>query len=66
MTEHCKGTRSKHLAIKINYVLELVRNGVLEVFYLRTSRMTPDVLSKPLQGQSHDDRRDVMMGMKRV
>jgi hypothetical protein len=66
MTEHCKGTRSKHLAIKINYVLDLVRNGVLTIQYLRTQRITPDVLSKPLQGQTHDDHRDVLLGMKRL
>jgi hypothetical protein len=47
-------------------VLEMVRNGVLTIQYLRTQRTTPDVLSKPLQGQTHDDHRDVVLGMKRL
>ena len=47
--------RTKHMRVRQNVVLELVRNNELVVQYESTKNMLADILTKPLQGQIMTD-----------
>lgn len=44
--------RSKHIDIKIHYILELIKNGEIELDFCRTAHQIVDFLTKPLKMDS--------------
>lgn len=45
--------RSKHIDIRHHFVREAVSNGAVKINYMPTSKMTADVLTKPLSVEKH-------------
>jgi hypothetical protein len=52
ITEPSKYRRSKHILVKLLYARTLHKEGKITVQYIRTSDMTADMLTKPLQGEA--------------
>jgi len=45
--------RTKHTLLRFNYVREQVRQGIIEIEYIDTTKMPADGLTKPLPGPKH-------------
>jgi hypothetical protein len=58
-----KFKRSKHILTKIMYIRDLVISGAIIAEHVNTKLMTPDVLTKPLHGDTFRLHRENMMGL---
>jgi hypothetical protein len=62
VSEQSKFKRSKHILTKIMYIRDLVTTGCIVAKHIVTDLMTPDVLTKPKQGDIFELHRKNMMG----
>jgi ribonuclease HI len=62
--EESKYKRSKHILTKIMFVRDLVTTGAIVSKHIVTDKMTPDVLTKPLQGTTFKRHRQNLMGLQ--
>jgi hypothetical protein len=62
VSEQSTFKRSKHILTKIMYIRDLVTTSCIEAKHIVTDLMTPDVLTKPKQGETFELHRRNMMG----
>ncbi|KAJ1414446.1 hypothetical protein B484DRAFT_401768 [Ochromonadaceae sp. CCMP2298] len=62
ISEQSKFKRSKHILTKIMHIRDLVTTGCIVAKHIVTDQMTPDVLTKPKQGETFELHRKNMMG----
>ena len=57
-------SRSKHVAIRFNFVRERLQEGVINVVYCPTEDMAADAFTKVLPRPQHIKLRDIVFGTK--
>ena len=58
--------RTRHISIKYFFVKDRITKGEIEVKYCPTKLMVADCLTKPAQGQSLLELRDLSLGYKQA
>jgi len=58
--------RTRHIAVRFFFVADKVKNGEIEIEYLRTGEMLADILTKPLQGGLYEKLRDQLLNWNKI
>lgn len=58
---HDNSKRLKHLDIRYHFIIENVKNGTVELMYVRTDESVTDILTKPLAKQQFEKFRGFML-----
>jgi hypothetical protein len=54
------GNNSAHLVMRLNYLHEVVERGVIALKFIDTLNQVADILTKPLNVQSHEHFKDIL------
>ena len=53
--------RTKHIAIRFNFIRDYISNGDIEIKYMPTKEMIADIFTKPLPGEAFEKLRDKLL-----
>ena len=54
-------SRTKHIAIRFNFIRDYISNGDIEIKYMPTKEMIADIFTKPLPGEAFEKLRDKLL-----